>query len=133
MPLVWCDPFAGGDALFLLGYNGLLFGGHGEPGGLLQVPAAVEIEDVVGFDRNSSRGRGPYSCLFLYFSEGGLEEGLAGLDLAFGEVPTAVALDEEHGAIRGSDDAAGGTDITHAALEDSQHPQGDVEGVIFIT
>ena len=37
-----------------------------------------------------------YAGFFLDFAEGGLEEGLAGFDLPLGEVPAAVALDEEH-------------------------------------
>lgn len=49
VPFVGEDPNDGGDAFFLLGGAGLFFGAHGEPGGLFEVPAAVEIEDVVGF------------------------------------------------------------------------------------
>ena len=66
------------------------------------------------------------------FAEGGVEEGLAGLDLAFGEVPSAVAEDEEHGAIGSEDDSAGGSDVAHVSLEEAEEPEGEVEGVIFI-
>ena len=48
-PFVGGDPLGGGDAFFQLWHKGLFVGSHGEPGGLLEVPATVEIEDVVGF------------------------------------------------------------------------------------
>lgn len=69
---------------------------------------------------------------FLDFAEGGLEEGLASLDLAFGKVPATIALDEEHGAVGSGDDAAGSADPLHAAFHVPQQAEGNVESVIFI-
>lgn len=49
VPLVGGDPATGCDAFFLLGSDRLFLSSHRKPGGLLEVPATVEIEDVVGF------------------------------------------------------------------------------------
>ena len=70
--------------------------------------------------------------LFLDFAEGGLEECFAGLDFALGEVPTAVAEDEEHTSVGCGDDAACGADKDDVALEEEQQSEGDVEGVVFV-
>lgn len=72
------------------------------------------------------------ASFFLYFAEGGLEERLAGFHFAFWEVPAAVALNEEHGAVGGCDDAAGGADPPRVAFQEAQQAEGDVEGVVFI-
>ena len=69
---------------------------------------------------------------FFDFAEGGLEECFAGFDFAFGEVPAAVASDEEHGAVGGGDYAASGTDPPHSTLQEAQQAERDVEGVVFI-
>ena len=61
-----------------------------------------------------------------------MEEGFTDFDLAFGEVPTAVTEDEEHGSVGGGDDAAGGTDVARVTLQQSQKPQRNIECVIFI-
>lgn len=126
VPFVGGDPFGGGDALFLLRHKGLFVGSHGEPRGLLEVPAFGEIrspgsrspfENVVGFEGYGAGGLGNYTGFFFYFAKGGLEESLTGLNLAFGEVPAAVAQDEEHGVVGSGDDATGSADVAHAAFQ----------------
>lgn len=59
------------------------------------------------------------ASFFFYLTKGCLEKCFARFDFAFGEVPAAVSLYEEHGTVGGSDDATGGPDPSHAALEEA--------------
>lgn len=136
IPFFCRNPFATRYSFLLLrfavGFNSINM--HLEPRSLLQVPTAIKVENMIGFDRS-----GACSCsrmlarLLLDLAQGALQQGFARFDFAFWQVPSAVAKDKEHISRIVDHHSACSANPTHAALEASKDSDGNIKSMIFIT
>ena len=96
---------------------------HWKPCRLLQMPSTVEVEDVVGLQACVVLDWGVKNtrdaCFFFHLAKRCLAERLALFYLAFGEVPPAVAADEQQETIVIGYYAPRGTHITETLFEPS--------------